>query len=426
MTTRERTLAITLVAVLGTALVGFVGYTFVLSPYLEKGRQIKARQAEIKQMDAEIDEIVHQKRQFEAARQQSLQADVGVAREQYTNLLENMFRKVDMAEGLKIQVLDPDSKAVPMLAPKKPAYTRLTWKVNAKGEVYHLVDFMRIFYKLPLLHSIKAMNLQRPSEARARERREIDIDMTIEALVLDSAPDRGTVLPVVRELSLLSGPAAQLGFNQLVASGKGATIPPKGLLSDAAREYLAIAGKDVFFGPVREKKDDKREDDVSRFVVLTSLVGHEDGRNVAAFRDQTTNNDYTATQYPDGRLVVETTFEVNGRVRQLRKPGQEVVYGSAETENLRAWRVRAVTLTHVVVEKLEQPGWTDKKPAPMAFVGGGPGNVLAVAEGRTYTLSVGQSLAAPSVLLSREAWRTIFAPARVAPPATVSTDDRGR
>jgi hypothetical protein len=425
MTSRERNLAITLAAVVGTLAVGFVAYSFVLSPFLEKGRQIAARQKEVNDLQMDVEEILLQKRKFEAVRLQSLPADVGVAREQYGNLLEKMFRRSDMSEGLKITVKDPDVKSVPMLAPKKPAYTRLTWVVTAKGEVYHLVEFLRLFYQQPLLHSIKSMNIQRPSAASAREKRELDIDLTVEALVLDGAPDRGTILPVVRELALLSGPAAQLGFNQLVASGRGSPVPPTGLLAVAIREYLAIAGKDVFFGPKREKKDDTREDDVSRFVVLTSVVGYEDGSIVAAVRDQSTNNEYTITQKPDGKLVVETTYEVNGRKRQLRKPGQEIVYGTVEGQNQRAWRVRRVTLSQLILERLDEPGWVEKKPAGLAFAGGGPGQVLAVPEGRVVSLSAHQTLAAPSPLLSREAWRAIYAPAGLR-PATVSTDDRGR
>jgi Tfp pilus assembly protein PilO len=438
MTTRERSLAIVLVAVLGVFGLGFVGYQFVLSPLLDKNRQINARKAEIAQLETDIMSIQVEKKKFEAARQQSLPADVGVAREQYGNLLEKVCRRSELTNELKIIQSDPDNKSVPMLAPKKPAYTRLTYKLTAKGELYHLVDFMRLFYQLPLLHTIKAMNIQRPSEARARDRRELDIDLTIEALVLDAAPDRGTLLPVVRELALLGSSPAVTGFNlQVVATGKGDPVPPTGVLSESSREYLAVAGKDVFFGPLPKKEErDKREEDISQFVFLASVTGHEDGSCVAAFRDKLNNTDYLVTQGTDGKLLVETLFEVKGTRKTLRK-GQEIIYGTDEGRNLRAWRVRRICATDnaVIVEKADR---ADKpKPHPAALIGGGPGAFVAVAEGATYKVAVGQCLdpyargegrspPPPSKLEPREAWRAIFAPPVVAPTTTVSTDDGGK
>jgi hypothetical protein len=434
MTTRERHLAIVLLAALGVFGLGFIGYQFVLSPLLDKNKQITLRKGEIAQLEADILSVQVEKKKFEASRQQSLPADVGLAREQYGNLLEKLCRHSELTNELKISVSDPDNKSVPMLAPKKPAYTRLTYKLTAKGELYHLVDFLRHFYQQPLLHTVKAMNIQRPSEARARDKRELDIDLTIEALVLDGVPDRATLLPIVRELALLSGPAAQTGFNlQVVATGKGEPVPPSGVLSDSAREYLAIAGKDVFFGPLPQKKErDKREDDISRFVVLTEVTGREDGSCRAVFRDKLNNTDYLVTQETNGKLLVETQYEVNGNRKTLRK-GLEIVYGSDETENRRAWRVRRVCTSDsaVIVERADRS--ERSKPTPAAVIGGGPGAFVEVAEGGAYKVAVGQCLdpesrnpAPPSKLLTREAWRAIFAP--TVPPAvtTVSTEDRGR
>jgi len=325
-----------------------------------------------------------------------------------------------------------------MLAPKRPAYTRLTFELTAKGELYNLVDFMRLFYQQPLLHTIKKMNIQRPSEARSRDRRDLDISLTIEALVLDGVPDRATLLPLVRELALLSGPAAQTGFNlQVVATGKGDPVPPTGVLSDSAREYLAVAGKDVFFGPTQEKKErDKREEDISKFVTLTEVTGREDGTCRAVFRDKLNNTDYVVTQDADGKLLVETQFEVKGTRKTLRR-GQEIIYGTDETQNRQAWRVRRICTSDsaVIVERADK---ADKgKPTPAALVGGGPGAFVAVAEGNTYKVAVGQSLdadargfprppTAPTKLEPREAWRAIFAPPPTAPATTVSAEDGGK
>src|SRR3954447_23548308 len=104
MTTRERTLAVAVSAVLGVAVVGFLGYTFVLSPLLEKDKQIRQQTDEVRQVQNDIDDILAAKRKYEVQRQQSLPADpaqgVGVAREEYGRLLEGLCRRADLT-GLK-------------------------------------------------------------------------------------------------------------------------------------------------------------------------------------------------------------------------------------------------------------------------------------------------------------------------------------
>src|SRR5439155_12712929 len=137
--------------------------------------------------------------------------------------------------------------------------------------------FMQLFYRQPLLHSIKSINIQRPSDQRAQQTRQLDVVMKIEAIVLDNAPARPTLLPIVRELALLSGGAAQTGYSLNAVSGRGSPFPPPGVLAHDPREYLAIAGKDMFFGPPPKKPTTDRppsaEDDHSPFVTLVSVVG---------------------------------------------------------------------------------------------------------------------------------------------------------
>src|SRR5262245_46755302 len=400
MTTRERSLAIIVGSTLGVFALGFVAYQLVIGPYIDKGKQIRTRQEEVDRLESDILEIQMLKRKYEASRQQSLPADVGLSRTQYGNLLERLFRRADMTADLKIIPSEPDNKSVPMLAPKKPAYTRLTYAITAKGELYHLVDFLRHFYQQPLLHRVKDMNIQRPSDVRAQGRRELDINMTVEALVLDNAQARPTLLPVIREMGLLSGGAAQTGYNmQVASSGHGSPIPPSEVLAEPAREYLAVAGKDIFFGPQREsmKEGPRIDDDHSPFITLTSIVGEDDGKIIAVFRDKLDNHNYTITQEPNGSLSVLGEYELRGTWRPVfgysaekGKGGHELFYGSSEGQNRQTWRVRRVTLNEVIMEKLD--GLEKPKPPALAFAGGGIGNVLAVPEGKVYRVAVGQTL----------------------------------
>jgi len=441
MTTRERSLAFGLLGVLGLLGLGFVAYQFVIGPLIEKSRQIEQREKEVAQLEGDILEIQALKKKYEAARQQSLPADVGMSRTQYGSLLERLFRRADLASGLKIIPSEPENKSSPTVAPKKPAYTRLTYVVTAKGELYHLVDFLQHFYQQPLLHQIKILNIQRPSDARAQQSRELDINLTIEALVLDNAPARPMLLPVLREPALLAGAAALSGYNmEAAASGRGSPVPPAEILAEPSREYLTVAGRDVFFGPRRPDKDrDTRDDDHSPFITLTSIVvNYDDGTIKAVFRDKLDDHNYTITQTAKGEIAVKGEFELRGEWKLLpgysrTSPGRVLFFGSVEGQNQRFWLVRRVTANEVILEKLDN---LDKpKPHPFAFVGGGPGAVIAVPEGRIYSVSVGQNLqteygfeekpsvTAPPKLLTREAWRAIYAPP-AGPTSAVSSDDR--
>lgn len=446
MTQRERRLTVILSAALVAGLVGFVGYQFVLSPLLEKDRQLKQREEEVTKLSDQVDVIREMKRGYEAARQQSLPADVGLSRTEYGDLLLGLCRRAELTGGLKILQAEPDNKSVPTLGSKKPAYTRLTYEVAAKGDLYQLVDFLRRFYEQPLLHQVKKMNVQRPSDARSQGRRELDISLTVEALVLDNAPPRPTLLPVVRELALVAGPAALTGYNmQATATGRGSPVPPAGVLAEPPRDYLAVTGKNMFFGPppttpTRPEAKPVADDDGSPFITLTSVVGHDDGTVVAVFRDKATNNDYTVTQTPKGAVTVLGEYELNGKRRTLKdyigeKASNRIMYGTEEGQNRRMWRVRRVLLDAVVLEQVEVPAEGAKpKPPVLGFVGGGAGAVVAVPEGKMYKVGIGQGLAAmpekPTTgpvkyLLTREAWKDVYARPLV-PAAADSPEGQGR
>jgi hypothetical protein len=440
MTTRERHLAVILVSIIGVGLFGFLAYYLVIGPWIEKDKQIKLRQNEVAQLELDILEIQAQKKKFEAARQQSLPADVGVSRTQYSNLLEGLLRRADFEGGsFKITVSEPDTKSAPTIAPKKPAYTRLNYDITLKGELYHLVDFMQLFYSQPLLHSIKMINVQRPSDQRSQLTRQLDVTMKIEALVLDNAYPRPTLLPIVRELGLLSGAAAQTGYNLYAASGRGSAVPPAGVLADSQREYLAVAARDMFFGPRPERKQrdtsTPAEDDISQFVVLTSITGYDDGSVVASFRDQMNDHDYTVTQTADGKIEVRGVFKFKRENEKeiqkrslpgysLTKPPQDIIYGTEEGQNLRTWRVRRVTLGYVIVERVDSKESGSRTRVP--FIGamaGGLGSVVAVPRDKVFKVKMGESLKMSEgyertrkPLEVAEAWKEIYGPAFV--PAT--------
>ncbi len=436
MTTKERNLSYVLGGALGVIAVGFIAHQFILSPMWEKDKLIAERQNEVDELNAKAQKIQRAKLAFEFDRQQSLPQDVKFSRGQYTILLDSLARKADFASGaFKVSSAEPDEKTAPIISAKKRAYTRLTFDISVRADLWRVTDFLRRFYEQPLLHTVKKINVQRPSDAKAQQRQELDVTLTIEALVLDVAPDRPTLLPTSPALALMSGTAAQVGYNMnAVLSGTGSPFVASNVLATEGREYLRIAGKNPFYGPYVPTKEriteTPAEEDASGFITLTSVLLHpEDGSLVATFRDKTTNNNYTITQKTDGSINVMGEYElVPGKKKPLSgysstKPNKEIIYGTEEGQNKRVWRVRRVLDTlAVIVERIDPV--TDEtpvpKPMPLALLGGGPGAFVTVPEGKVFRVAMGQSLIpsndrdykspapAKPYLLSREAWREVF------------------
>src|ERR1700730_8552559 len=83
-----------------------------------------------------------------------------------------------------------------MPATKKPIYTRLTFTVLAHADLASLVKMLEGFYRTGLLHQIKTFSVQRPLTVGAQDRpNDLDINLTIEALIVSGAADRPQLLP---------------------------------------------------------------------------------------------------------------------------------------------------------------------------------------------------------------------------------------
>ncbi|MFO0825812.1 MAG: Ig domain-containing protein [Gemmataceae bacterium] len=105
---------------------------------------------------------------------------------------------------------------------KKPAYTRLEFKVEVKkADIWKIVDFLQAFYSVDLLHQITYISIVRENKA-TEARSGLDLHLTIEAIILDKAEPRKN-LPEPNQ-------------------------PPAGVLASKTRDYSFIAWKDIFYG----------------------------------------------------------------------------------------------------------------------------------------------------------------------------------
>src|SRR5262249_3029146 len=133
---------------------------------------------------------------------------------------------------------------------EQPVFERLAFNVQAKGTVANLARMERDFYKTNLLHQIRTVNVktqQRESSGSAEEGL-LDINMTVEALIVNGAKDRKPLLPP-------NGP-----------------YPPKVLAVNGGKErnYLAMDKNNMFTGyePYRPGMErpavEPKEDDGAR------------------------------------------------------------------------------------------------------------------------------------------------------------------
>jgi len=431
MTNRERSLAVLLAGFLALIGVGFVAYQFVISPLTAKNKQIAGLKADIDQRDTDLLKIQQAKREFESTRQMSL-GNAGVSRGPYAELLKNLLVNAGFPVGaLRISQAEPDSKTAPAIQGKKTAYTRLSYEVIAKGELYHAVEFLKRFYEQPLMHTVKKINLLRPSDAKAQARGELDVTMTIEALVLENATEANAPIKTPTEVAAvaLAGGLGAKGLSaKAFAAGKALPGAEALALATPARDYQSITTKNIFFGPApvaptRVVREDPPEDDISNFITLTSVVGHpNEGKIEAVFRDKLNNNEYTVTQTAAGKIAVDATYDLAGKKKPMYKAGgQEIVYGSEDGQNKRVFRVRRVNPVEVILEEI-YPDKVKEKPTFTLAVAGGLWSAVSLADKPCVSVTVGTTLEGGSQLTSREAFKAIYAK----PPAEVIAEDAGQ
>jgi hypothetical protein len=247
MTTRERRLAYVILAFILVGGAGFIAYQFYLQPMNAYARQIGDLDDEIQRIQTETKNILTEKKRLEPYVKISLpftpntQATADIARRTdvaRATYVEKLIETLKKSGFDSVSVIDkkPENKSTPQFKLKgvvtkgkdMSVYTRLQFDVDAKGNLASLIKWMEQYYKLQLLHQIKNLTIMRPINPRQDSKpNELDIKMTIEALVLDNAEQRKTLEP-----------ATPVNLPPVLAPG---------------RDYASIAGKDLFYGAAAER-----------------------------------------------------------------------------------------------------------------------------------------------------------------------------
>jgi hypothetical protein len=406
VTTRERKLSIILVAFLVVVGVGFGAYQFILSPLKAARERAEKLRDEIDDREVRIAKIQKRRADLDRWKKMSLPADVAdagaaaapaaaaarpgaagdaaradLARREYEEELSKMLRASGYdAGGFSIIPKPPDSKTSPQFATKKPIYTRLLFTVQAKGDLASFVDFLGRFYKLRLLHQIRNLTIQKPiggeSRGNAPASIDLDVNMTVEALVLDNAEQRKTLLPE-----------------------KPVDVPT--VLARDDKAYAMIAGKNIFFGPPPPTPRGPTAApslDVTPFVRLNGITSGPAGLE-ATLWDGYHNRDYKISPRSLGGYRVEATFTLNNRKRaDAERSGQKFTLRDADGAISDEWVIVKIEPREVILRDDE--------------------------EGKYYALHLGHTLAEMKPLAKDELTSRGIKPepAKPAPAATEEID----
>src|SRR5262249_13011431 len=136
-------------------------------------------------------------------KQLSLPSDIDFSRREYEIYLNDLLRDSGFNPGYSVVPKSPEKSSL-VLAGKGPAYTRLPFVIVARASLANLVEMLDRFYRTGLLHQIRSLGIQRltttgpqAQQAQQVQQAELDIHMTVEALIVAGADNRPLLLPAV-------------------------------------------------------------------------------------------------------------------------------------------------------------------------------------------------------------------------------------
>jgi hypothetical protein len=328
MKPRERLLALTLltIAVLGGGI--YLFHKLFLWPLQDMDQELVSLQQRVEQEENRVRKIEADKAKLEIWKQLSLPRNVEFSRRQYEIYLSDLLRESSFTT---ISVASkPAEKSNPV-----GIYTRLPYTVAAHATLANVVEMLDHFYRTSLLHQIKHLQIQRLTTTNAQAQPgELDIHMTVEALIVVGAEDRQQLLPTVnRRLAVVDVVAALrqaptgLGL-ALWAAGPAGPLGPR-VLAEHSRHYAAIAKKNIFLGSMAVDRPEVVE--VARYVHLTDITQnntHNPPRCEAFFYDRYNGRMTRLRAEPgfDSFLIPENEGEGMQRGKVVRVDGRELVF----------------------------------------------------------------------------------------------------
>ncbi len=256
MTSRDQTLALLLIGIM-TLTVGAVGgYLLVLVPVQKNRAAELALRNEIDDLEKEERAQFANAKKLAIARARSLPADADLARGEYQVALGRLLDAAGAPKGYTInqRVVDNSVRYVPELSKNKPIYTRIAYEVTVKkADMWIVKDFLKGYYELGVLHQITHFSIKKDEDSAKgpAKRNDLTVTFTTEAVIVDGAENRRTLLPVPTAFAAIGGGMLHQSMAHSKEYGRGVTPPVLvPILSTKPRDYSLIVLKDPFNGPL--------------------------------------------------------------------------------------------------------------------------------------------------------------------------------
>ncbi len=262
MSNREQFLAIVLIGLILLGVGGVGGYMLVYKPIQQKHALADQLEGDILKLDAEAARMRRDLPRLAQTKRRSLPPDENLAHFEYAVMMDRILRQANVPPGFSVTPVisksSADVRSIPQLAGKKPAYTKVVTAVEfRRADMWNVVDFLKAYYKLDVLHQITHFSIERdedPGSGAARNqtsdnRKDLTVKLTSEAIILDGAEKRRTLLPVPEAFAAVGGIG---GYGAILVSpeiGRGITpLQLAPVLSAANRDYSYIVLHDLFHG----------------------------------------------------------------------------------------------------------------------------------------------------------------------------------
>ena len=347
MSARERLLMWVLGLGLTAAVCG--GFVFLLAlPLLEQRRTNRALEADNAELTASFESRRAQnKRVMATILPRSLPADLDLGKREYESALGHLLTESKVPAGFTLKEKAPDNKGVPELAKNRPAYTKIAFTITmSKVDIGTVMAFLKRYYELNLLHQITNFTVKRDDNSKitddnrqAKDRTDLNVTLVTEAIMLDGAPSRKTLLPApISGGSLLGGAGLHSMENTSPQIGRGiAPYPLVQVLATAARDYALVTARDVLHGklPAPPKvviKPPKAEDpppppgpDISPWIRLVSMVKSSDGSAHVELTDIYNNFDFEINLTQQGEKLIVKAIRYKKEKPSDKNPNGRVV-----------------------------------------------------------------------------------------------------
>ncbi len=281
---RERRLLTIVLVVVG----GYIAYGllqwFVLEPLRSRQAQLATLQTEISRKRLQQRQVLRAQEQYEAWLKKSLPSDIPRAQSMYQEFLLTAVSAAGLSDA-SVTTMPP--------SPQGDVMTRLPYTVRGRGSLRQLVELLRYFYGVDVLHEIRQLIVRRRNGGD-----ELDIEMRVEAVALKDAPTEfeGTLKPTPESLAALG---IEVSLTRLITEKNilSPYRPPPPIVGEAAarsappideREFIYAVGCVVaggqeeiwFYDRLNNKLYRLREGESFEFGGVHGRVVRIDGRGV--------------------------------------------------------------------------------------------------------------------------------------------------